>query len=296
MDLTRPLDVINLLAGAFLAHLLPYLKKKFDYFREQLLRSVAKVDITTPLGRRAFDASMEREVYGRLPEEIKNLPSEIEQWLREAAKTEEWHEIYLVSRSGFRLRKREVNGVLYASLYPLYSSGDYKGPMCVVNVLVAKKGLNLDQAMAVETKLWSRLEREAKKLLKGERVNHYFFEVLDPNCPIESCEFDKKDEQDRRREYLSFLKKINAKQIQTEYWILDVKERIEIPANLWDLGPTGHDDGPNALNFMYGFHYFHEYKFGVELTNIKDLAARVEYLRNLIKRTSSSAAPPSATD
>jgi hypothetical protein len=296
MDLFNGREVLTLFAGAvpgaILGQLLPYLKKVFASFGEQALKPIARVDITTRFGRKAFKAS--QEVYGRLPRAMQDDPEDVRIWLLEVAKTELWQEIYLVSRS-----LGNINGVLYASFYPKYKCDKYEGPMCVINALSTKAGLAHPKALIIKHKLWKRLQREMSKYtLKANPVYHHFFEVLDPQCLIGSYTYDEEDERNRRYEYIEFLNHIHAKQVWDNYRLPDLEtleEARETPAMLYHLGPTEPGDEQKALNFMYGFHYFSEFNFGEDLTNIDDLVARVKYLRSLIKRTSLGAALPSTT-
>ena len=292
------IDAVNIIAGILLGSALTLLGRlSLNALRciwEQKLRSVTRVDVGSRSGGKTFRAAT--EVYNRLPQEMRDSPEEIAAWLRETARTELWQEIYLVSRNLLQ----GVNGVLYASLYPFYSCGRYQGPMCVVNALVARTGLALDKALTIEKKLWGRLQHEVRKHTgKPGTPSHYFFEVLDPSEPPPGGTISSEDEQERRREYLKLLSKIGAQHVAVNYRLPDLEEcrtDQETPAKLYHLGPTGTDDEHSALNFIYGFHYFWEFKFGEDLTETDELAARLRYIRGLIRRTSPSVALPLATD
>lgn len=233
--------------------------------------------------QRRFNAS--KEVYRRVPDALRDEFNDIEDWLAEEAKTSQWHEIYLLHPI-----IGNPKGVLSASFYPHYESETFKGrPMCVINTIVAKKGLGLDEALHVETKLWNSLCKVVRDITKGPWEDcHFFIESLcsDPTMRDTSHLVDS-DEAQRRREFAAILKEMKAERIPRRYRIPDMRtyrEDEEVEADLYHLGPTIPLDRGEILNFVYGFHYFWTFSFGRELTDVKDLSRRLGYVKDLIAR------------
>ena len=249
------------------------------------VRSTAVVDGNRPSQQRLLASAM--DVYSRLPVEIRDTKEDIWEWIVEAAGTNRWHEIFVVSR-GWR-NWRDINGALYASLYPRYKSAKYNGAMCIVNAIVVKDGLGVEAAAKIKNRLWKRLQDEvAKRGTESITQCNFFFEFIDPDIIPEHGEFDIRDERRRREECEEFLiKHIGARKIIDNYLIPDMEEYAEaeeVRAALWHKGPEGYGSPKDALTFVYGFHYFWEFSFGVECTAVDELRERLEYVRTLIAR------------